>query len=51
MTKYYDELLLLCGYEQEEIENERGRLEECWRRLGLSTKDFDTAVEWVKEHY
>ncbi len=51
MSKYYDDLLLLCGYEPEEIEEERNRLEEVFRRIGLGPKDFIVGEERVRSHY
>ena len=51
MAGQYDELLLLCGYEQEEIDEERGRIDETFRRLGLGDSDYKNGIERVNKYY
>jgi len=51
MAEYYDELLTLCGFEQEEIEEERPRIEKAFERLGIGPEDMDTADTWVRHHH
>ena len=47
MADYYDELLKLCGFEVEEINQERARLEKVFQKLELGPADFKSAVVWV----
>ena len=48
---YYDELLRLCGYEPEEIENERKRIEKALEKLELTPKDIDRGVKRVSQYF
>jgi len=51
MAAYYDELLRLCGFEQEEIDEERPRVEKAFERLGIGPEDMDTADHWVRQNH
>ncbi|MBN1190582.1 MAG: 2-hydroxyacyl-CoA dehydratase [Dehalococcoidales bacterium] len=51
MSEYYDELLKLCGFEIEEIKEERPRIEKCFTRLGIGTVETATAVNWVRQNH
>ena len=51
MADYYDELLKLCGFEVEEINQERARLEKVFQKLELGPADMKTAEVWVKENH
>ena len=51
MAKYYDELLKLCGFEEEEIGQERPRIEEIFRRLELGSADMKSAESWVRQNH
>ncbi len=51
MANYYDELLKVCGFEDEEINRERPRLEKAFQRLELGPADMKTAETWVKENH
>lgn len=51
MADYYDELLVLCGFEPEEIDAERSRIEETFKRLGLTPKDMAAADGWVRKNH
>jgi benzoyl-CoA reductase/2-hydroxyglutaryl-CoA dehydratase subunit BcrC/BadD/HgdB len=51
MTKYYDELLKICGFEIQEIEKERPRIEEAFQRLELEAEDMKIAESWVKQNH
>jgi hypothetical protein len=51
MADYYDELLKLCGFEDEEIEKERPRVEKSFERLGVGPEDMDTADQWVRQNH
>jgi benzoyl-CoA reductase/2-hydroxyglutaryl-CoA dehydratase subunit BcrC/BadD/HgdB len=48
---YYDELLRLCGYEPEEIERERPRIERAFEKLEFTPEDIDRGEERVRQHY
>jgi hypothetical protein len=48
---YYDELLKLCGYELQDIENERTRLEKAFNKLEFTPEDFKKAEQRVKHFY
>ncbi len=51
MADYYDELLKLCGFEDEEIEKERPRIEKTLVRLGIGPDDMQTANSWVRQNH
>lgn len=51
MADYYDELFKLCGFEDEEIEKERPRIEKTLARLGIGHEDMQTADRWVRENH
>lgn len=51
MDKYYDGLLKLCGFEGEEIKEDRARIEEAFQRLELTPEDMKTAEVWVKQNH
>ena len=48
---YYDELLRLCGFEPEEIEEERPRIEKAFEKLELTPEDIDRGEERVKQYF
>lgn len=48
---YYDSLFKLCGYEPEEIEKERRRLEKAFKLLELIPEDFTRAEARVKYYF
>lgn len=48
---YYDELLKLCGYEPEEIEKERPRVEKAFEKAGLTPEDIDRGEKRVREYF
>jgi benzoyl-CoA reductase/2-hydroxyglutaryl-CoA dehydratase subunit BcrC/BadD/HgdB len=48
---YYDELLRLCGYEPEEIERERPRIEKTFEKLEFNRNDLDRGEERVRYYY
>jgi benzoyl-CoA reductase/2-hydroxyglutaryl-CoA dehydratase subunit BcrC/BadD/HgdB len=47
----YDKLLTLCGYEQEELERERPRIEKAFKKLEFTQEDIDRGEERVKYYY
>lgn len=51
MANYYDELLKLCGFEDEEIEKERPRIEKSFERLGIGPEDMEMAESWVRQNH
>lgn len=51
MANFYDELYTLCGYEAEEINKERPRIEETLRRLELGPEDLKNAEDFVREKH
>jgi hypothetical protein len=50
MANYYDELLKLCGFEDEEINEEKPRIEKAFQKLELGPEDMNRAVPWVREN-
>lgn len=48
---YYDDLLKLCGYELQDIENERPRMEKAFKKLEFTPEDFKKAEQRVKHYY
>ena len=51
MADYYDELFKLCGFEDEEIEGERARIEKTLERLEIGPEDMETADSWVRQNH
>jgi hypothetical protein len=51
MTAYYNTLLKLCDFEDEEIQRERSRIEEAFQRLELEPRDMDPAMQWVRQNH
>jgi hypothetical protein len=51
MADYYDDLLKLCGFEDEEIEEERPRIEKTFERLEIGPDDMQHANSWVRQNH
>ncbi|MBN1833668.1 MAG: 2-hydroxyacyl-CoA dehydratase [Deltaproteobacteria bacterium] len=51
MANYYDKLFELCGFEYEEIEMERPRIEASFKRLEISPEDMERADSWVRQNH
>ncbi|MCK4784308.1 MAG: 2-hydroxyacyl-CoA dehydratase [Desulfobacteraceae bacterium] len=51
MGNYYDGLLLLCGFSDEDIIAEETRIEKTFNRLNLGPDDMQKAESWVKQHH
>jgi hypothetical protein len=51
MADYYDGLLKLCGFEQEELENERSRIEKTFKKLDIGPGDIPAAESWVRQNH
>jgi len=51
MASYYDGLLKLCGFEDDEVEKERPRIEKAFQKIGLDSEDMKRAEKWVTEQH
>ena len=51
MTHFYDELLFLCGFEEEELYAEKSRIERAFRKLQLGPDDMERAEQWVRTYH
>jgi hypothetical protein len=51
MAEYYNELLKLCGFEDEEIDKEKLRIEKAFQKLKLGPEDMMNAEVWVRQHH
>ena len=51
MANYYDELLKLCGFEEDEINKERPRIEKAFQKLELDAEDMKVAESWVRQNH
>lgn len=51
MANYYDTLLRLCGFEYDEIERERSRIERTFHKIALVPGDIKQAEKWVSEQH
>jgi len=48
---YYTSLLKLCGFDDEEIEEEKSRIDEVFGKLELKPEDMGIAVDWVRQNH
>jgi len=51
MAEYYDELLKLCGFDDDEIDRERPRIEKAFQKLGIVPEDMEPAQSWVRQNH
>ncbi len=51
MGNYYNELLKLCGFEDEEINKEKLRIDKAFEKLALVPEDMKTAESWVRQNH
>ena len=51
MARFYDDLYTLCGYESDEIEEQRPRIEETLKRLEIGPDDMNNAENFVKSNF
>jgi len=51
VASYYDELLRLCGFEDEEINQERPRIEKAFQKLGIGPDDMEPTESWVRQNH
>ena len=49
MAHYYDELLKLCGFEGDEIDREKPRIDRVFQRLELVPDDMKRGERWVSD--
>jgi hypothetical protein len=51
VAEQYDELLRVCGFEANEIEKQRPRIEKAFEQLGIVAEDFERAEERVRNQH
>ena len=51
MAAYYDDLLRICGFQDQEIRDEGTRIEKAFERLGIGPDDMDMAEGWTRENH
>jgi hypothetical protein len=51
MASYYGELLKLCGFEGDEIDREKPRIDRVFQRLELVPDDVKRGERWVNENH
>jgi len=51
MVNFYDRSYTLCGYEPEELEKQRPRIEQTLKRLGLGPEDTKAAEDFVRKNH
>ena len=51
MAAYYQELLKICGFEGEEIDRERSRIEKAFERFEIGPDDMPAAENWVMQNH
>jgi len=51
MAHYYDNLLFLCGFEKEEIQTEKHRIERAFAKLELGPDDMERGEQWVRTQH
>ena len=51
MANYYDELLHICGFEDDEIEKEKPRIDKSFQKLDLGPEDMKRAGDWVSQNH
>jgi hypothetical protein len=51
VVNHYDELLKLCGFEDDEIKREKPRIDQVFQRLELGPEDMKTAERWVRQNH
>ncbi len=51
MAEYYDDLLRLFEFADDEIEKERPRIEKAFQKLELGPEDMKTAENWVRQNH
>ena len=51
MAEQYDNLMQICGFEPEEIEKQRPRIEATFERLGIVSEDYGPAEKRLQEQH
>ena len=51
MANYYDELLKLCGWDDDDIKKEKPRIDKVFQRLELAPEDMKRADSWVRQNH
>jgi hypothetical protein len=51
MANYYNELLKLCGFEDDEVKKEKPRIDQAFHKLELGPEDMRTAERWVRQNH
>jgi len=51
VANYYDDLLKLCEFEDDEINREKSRIDKAFQKLGLGPEDMKTAEKWVRSNH
>jgi len=51
MANYYDELLKLCGFEDDELKKEKSRIDKAFQRLEVGPEDMKVAESWVRQNH
>jgi len=51
MANYYDRVLNLCGFEDEEIKKEKPRIDKAFQKLEIGPEDMERAEEWVTKYH
>jgi len=50
MADYFNDLLTLCGFEDDEIRDEQDRIRRAFEKLELSEDDIRSAITWLKKY-
>ena len=51
MVDYYNDLLKLCGFDDDEIKKQKPRIDTAFQRLGLGAEEMKTAEQWVRQNH
>lgn len=51
MAEQYDDLMTICGFEPEEIEKQRPRIEATFEKLGIVPEDFGPAEKRIQQQH
>ena len=51
MSYYCKELLKLCGFEDEEINEQKQRIDKAFQKLELVSETMDEAADWVRQNH
>lgn len=51
MGNFYDELLHVCGFQEDEIKKEKPRIDEAFTKFDIKSEDIKTALSWVRQNH